>query len=105
MPAYFKLIYKQTKDEADFNAVNKDIYLLLGYEYDDKKWCRLMSKVVDGIDWYNILGPCLAMGMSFEEIRNHIGEPTNEGKELHDNLLKVINYLETNYEIDYGRRF
>lgn len=104
MAAYVKFYNKVSGEKADWYALDKEIYELLGHEYDDKKWCGLTKERIEGIDWYNIIGFCLACGQSYKELRSHISDDyTEDGKELHDNMLKVIDYLEQNYTVDCGR--
>lgn len=104
MAAYFKLINKETKHETHLFDVDKEICEHLGLPFNEKKWCGMMKEPVEGIDWYNIIGLCLACGNTYAELRDKIGDKyTESGKELHDNMLKVIDYLEAHYDVDCGR--
>ena len=87
MPVCFTLINKNTglSDEG-FAEIDDKICQVFGMQPDTYRWV---------FNWYNCLGMLMAMGRSYQELKE-IYEGNND-------LLQVIDWLEDNYIIDYWR--
>ena len=79
MPVHFQL-YKHDSDTPEtLSQVDKVICAFIGVEVDPVYWVA---------DWYNTIGFSLALGHSFDKIR-----------ELFPDKVQITNFIEDNYDV------
>lgn len=110
MPVCFQLFKKNedgtvSKTAAKLDDVDKEICTLLGHEYNPKKWCGLTKDRVDGLDWYNIVGLCIAMGRTCDEIKETVLSGEHADNEVNSNIIKVCDYIKEHYDSNSWREF
>lgn len=95
MPNCFSLTRKSDMDSGPvgLNAIDAELCQHFGYRCDEKRWLN---------EWYNIIGFGLAIGKTFEDLRNdtleNLTRPGENPYEFGDKLnLAIIDYLEANF--------
>ena len=83
MPNCFTLTKKGEKEPSLLNDIDKELCELLNEPFSTQYYVAA---------WYDTIGLCLAIGHSWDKMRE-----TFEGSEK---LQKVIDYLEENYTTD-----
>ena len=79
MPNHFQLIPKNSNEPEKFSTIDDIMCTHFGVNSNDVEYY---------FDWYNVLGFALAMGLTFDELRNEFPE-----------FLEIINYLDSNYTV------
>ena len=96
MPACFQLWKKGENSPSSFQDIDVEICNLFGEEVDPIKYI---------LGWYDAIGFRIAMGKSFEEIRQEYIENIRKvgDFDIRNNiwyycqLLQIVNFLEKNY--------
>lgn len=95
MPNYFQLVKKGEKEPTALNAIDEELCAHLGVGVHPKKWVR---------GWYNAIGFALALGKSWEQMREIFLPPIPAGNVMNDEekadreeMAKIIDYLEEHY--------
>lgn len=90
MPAYFKLIDKETGEVANAQRLDNRMWRELGNsEPHPKRWYG---------DWYDLIGLDLALGKSFEEVRQRLMESEWTGART----LDALDFIAERYDVDSG---
>lgn len=72
---------------VNLNTIDEELCIHLGESISNSRWCR---------DWYNSIGLALAIGQSFDKIREELKAcPENEIE-----LLPIVDYLDANFVTD-----
>ena len=87
-----KFIKKGTEEEVKLDDVDKLVCEVLGEEYNQKKWCYLGEKPVEGVDWYNTVAFALALGKTIAEVK----ELWKDCKEI----IKICEMIEAQFDTD-----
>lgn len=83
MPNYFRLISKETKRTVSLLKIDEELCELLNVPCDPMEYVHR---------WYDTIGFGLAMGKTFEQLKDiYKGLP---------NTIKIIEYLEAHYTSD-----
>ncbi len=83
MPNYIQLFDKTTGKPVDFIEIDTLMCEHFNVEPNPEKWFR---------NWYNIHGLALAMGRSWDKIRDICGDDTV--------LIEITDWLEKHYQPD-----
>lgn len=91
MPNCFSLTRKSAPEAGavDLNVLDVELCTLLDVEVDEKFWCH---------HWYNSIGFYYAIGKSHVEVRTILKEPYEYDDA--EALLKILDYLEANFNVD-----
>lgn len=85
MPSCFSLTKRGHNRPSNLQDVDRDICEHLGVKVDPMNWYS---------NWYNTIGLSLAIGHSFEKI-----------KEFFPERAQVIDFLEQNYDVNSWKEF
>lgn len=87
----FTLTRKGESKPASLQAIDDEMRIEFGEEPDPERW--LWS-------WYDTLGLALAMGRTWEQLREQFAEDPDESERINMSrrrMLAVIDWLEANY--------
>lgn len=82
MPACFSLTLKGAEKASNLVDIDEELCQAFGEPIHLEHWFR---------NWYNLIGFCLAMGDSFDQVRERL-------KEGDTDLREVIDWLEERYD-------
>lgn len=102
MPNCFQLIDKVTKEPVILAKLDDDLRVHFKQPPDESKYLWF---------WYDVIGFKLAMGESYEDIRNGFKQSMQERPNLaaeYQDLMDVLAYIEERYDpntwVEIGRR-
>lgn len=81
MANYFTLTRKGAKAPENFIELDEELCRMLDVEPHQTNWVA---------DWYAIIGFRLSFGQSFDQLRAEFAD--------NERLLRIINYLDANFE-------
>ena len=90
---HYELMDKRTGEIPSLDDIDYQICCLLGKPYNRQHFCHLGNKPEyrDLLNWNNTVGLALAMGKSWDEIRELWSDD--------DEILAIVDFLERNYEV------
>lgn len=89
MPNCFQLVSKKTGEAEVLARIDEMLCAHLGVPIDPKEWVY---------SWYDIIGFSLAMGRTFEDLRQTFSVGEEDERSDHERvMLRIVEFLDKNF--------